>query len=144
MCILWSLWALKAVVLLLRDQAFQKMERSCRKLAKTKTNLKILKKYSFLKTSLFINLIQYIVGSTISDVREPRSCLGRVFNSKLGRIGKWMAYMQSLLELKTPPKFRPVSKHYFHVLLLCKYQLPVKQNKSQLYSNELKYNGVFK
>ncbi len=52
-------------------------------------------------------------GSTITNRREPRSCLGRVFNSKLGCIvtlgSKCMVYMQPLLKLKTQPKARPVS-----------------------------------
>jgi hypothetical protein len=42
-------------------------------------------------------------GSAISNGREPKSCLGRVFNSKLGRIAtlmsKCMVCMQTLLEL---------------------------------------------
>ena len=45
--------------------------------------------------------------------REPRSCLGRVFNSKLGHSAtlgsKCMVGMQPLLKLKTRPKARPVS-----------------------------------
>ncbi len=53
-------------------------------------------------------------GSAITNGREPRSCLGRVFNSKLGRnatLGcKCMVFfMQPLLKLKTLPKARPVS-----------------------------------
>jgi hypothetical protein len=53
-------------------------------------------------------------GSAITNGREPRSCLGRVFNSKLGCIAatlgsKWMVCMQPLLKLKTRPKARPVS-----------------------------------
>ncbi len=44
---------------------------------------------------------------------EPKTCQGRVFNTKLGRIGsrhgKCMAYILSLLELKTRSWFRPVS-----------------------------------
>ncbi len=56
---------------------------------------------------------------TLTDIsaktngREPRSCLGRVFNSKLGCIdtlgSKCMVYMHPLLKLKTRPKARPVS-----------------------------------
>ena len=52
-------------------------------------------------------------GSAITNGREPRSCLGRVFNSKLGCIdtpgSKCMVCMQPLLKLKTRPKARPVS-----------------------------------
>jgi hypothetical protein len=52
-------------------------------------------------------------GSAITNGREPRSCLGRVFNSKLGCIvtlgSKCMVYMQPLLKLKTRPKACPVS-----------------------------------
>ena len=52
-----------------------------------------------------------IAGSTISNGREPKSCLGRVFNSKLGCIAtllsKCMACMQTLIELKTRPRVCP-------------------------------------
>ncbi len=52
-------------------------------------------------------------GSAITNRREPRSCLGRVFNSKLGCVAtlgnKCMVCMQPLLKLKTRPKARPVS-----------------------------------
>ncbi len=53
-------------------------------------------------------------GSTVTSGREPKSCLGRVFNSKLGCIAallsKCLARMpQPLLELKTRPRARPVS-----------------------------------
>ncbi len=53
-------------------------------------------------------------GSAITNGREPRSCLGRVFNSKLGCIAatlgsKCMVCMQPLLKLNTRPKARPVS-----------------------------------
>jgi hypothetical protein len=37
---------------------------------------------------------------------EPKSCLGQVFNSKIGRFGKCIIYIP--LELKTWPRFRPV------------------------------------
>ncbi len=37
---------------------------------------------------------------------EPKSCLGQVFNSKIGRLCKCMIYIP--LELKTWPRFRPV------------------------------------
>jgi hypothetical protein len=52
-------------------------------------------------------------GSAITDGREPRSCLGQVFNSKLGYIAtlgsKCMVHMQPLLKLKTQPWARLVS-----------------------------------
>jgi hypothetical protein len=52
-------------------------------------------------------------GNAITNGREPRSCLGRVFNSKLGYIAtlgsKCMLFMQPLLKLKTRPKDCPVS-----------------------------------
>jgi len=48
------------------------------------------------------------LGSAITNVRESRSCLGRVFNSKLGHIAtvgsKFMVWMQPLLKLKTWPR----------------------------------------
>jgi hypothetical protein len=53
------------------------------------------------------------MGSAITNGREPRSCLGRVFNSKLGCIAtpgsKCMECMQPLLKLKTRPKAHPAS-----------------------------------
>ncbi len=52
-------------------------------------------------------------GSAIYNGREAKSCLGRVFRSKLGRIArllsKCMACVQNLLELKTRPRVCPVS-----------------------------------
>jgi len=52
-------------------------------------------------------------GSAISNGREPRSCLGRVFNIKLGSfVSKQlncMSQTQPLLELKTRPRFCPAS-----------------------------------
>jgi len=52
--------------------------------------------------------------ATISNGREPKSCLGQDFNSKLGCIGifhgKFMTQKLSLLELKTRSRFRPVTQ----------------------------------
>ncbi len=52
-------------------------------------------------------------GRAISNGREPRSCLGQVFNIKLGSFASkqlnCMAHTKPLLELKTRPRFRPVS-----------------------------------
>ncbi len=52
-------------------------------------------------------------GSAKTNGREPRRCLGQVFNSKLGRIAtldsKCMVCVQPLLKLKTQPRTRPVS-----------------------------------
>ena len=52
-------------------------------------------------------------GSAITNGREPRSCLGRVLNSKLGCFAtpdsKCMVCMQPLLKLKIQPKACPVS-----------------------------------
>ncbi len=52
-------------------------------------------------------------GSAISNGRVPKSCLGRVFNFKLGRVatmlGNCISSVQPLLELKTWPKVHPVS-----------------------------------
>jgi hypothetical protein len=63
--------------------------------------------------SNFFVLLHDIPGSAITNGREPRSCLGRVFNSKLGCIvtlgSKCMVYMQPLRKLKTRPKAHPVS-----------------------------------
>jgi hypothetical protein len=66
----------------------------------------------FLQTVL-PNLAESSAGSAITNGREPRSCLGLVFNSKLGHIatlgGKCMVCMQPLLKLKTQPRACPVS-----------------------------------
>jgi hypothetical protein len=52
-------------------------------------------------------------GSAITSGREPRSCLGRVFNLKLGCFVSekcnCRACTRPLLELKTRPRFHPVS-----------------------------------
>jgi len=49
---------------------------------------------------------QYLTGENL------KSCLSKVFNSKLGHVGilhgKCMAYTWSLLELKTQLRFCPV------------------------------------
>jgi hypothetical protein len=57
---------------------------------------------------------QVASGSAITNGSEPRSCLGRVFNSKLGCIAailgsKCIVCMQPLMKLKTRPKAHPVS-----------------------------------
>ncbi len=78
---------------------------------------------SFLITFLIVMFFKYSpqggalwvkAGSAITNGREPRSCLGWVFNSKLGCFATpgrqcivWR--MQPLLKLKTRPKARPVS-----------------------------------
>ncbi len=53
-------------------------------------------------------------------IRGPESCLSRVLNSKLGSLavlhGKFMAYIQPLLELKTQPKLSPVSSSTFSLV----------------------------
>ncbi len=59
-------------------------------------------------------LISVYPGSAVTNGREPKSCLGQVFNSKLGRIAAllskcWARMLQPLLELKTRPRARPVS-----------------------------------
>ncbi len=52
------------------------------------------------------------MGRAISNRREPRSCLGWVFNHKLGSFTwkqhKCTACKRPLLKLKTRPRFRPV------------------------------------
>ncbi len=57
--------------------------------------------------------INPLSGSAITNSGEHRSCLGRVFNSKLGYIAtlgsKCMVCMQPLLKLKTQPRARSVS-----------------------------------
>jgi len=54
-----------------------------------------------------------VPGSAITNGREPGSCLGRVFNFKLGSfVSKKYnskARTQPLLKLKTQPRFCPVS-----------------------------------
>ncbi len=48
-----------------------------------------------------------------SNGREPKSCLGRVFNFKLGRFAMlavaWRMQAHPCLELKTRPRFHPLS-----------------------------------
>ncbi len=66
--------------------------------------------------------------SAISNGREPKSCLGRVFNSMLGLIAtlcsKCMVSMQPLLKLKTRPRVCPVS-------YVCPCLLPYSMHHSQ-------------
>ncbi len=51
--------------------------------------------------------------STKDNGREPKSCFGRVFNFKLGCFVMctivWPVQAQTILELKTRPRFCPVS-----------------------------------
>jgi hypothetical protein len=59
-------------------------------------------------------LLRTSPGRAITNGREPRSCLGRVFNSKLGCFATpgskcIVLRMQPLLKLKTRPKACPVS-----------------------------------
>ncbi len=53
-----------------------------------------------------------LTGNVMYDGRDPKSCLGQVFNLKLDSFAQWqfqcMAYTWSLLELKTQPRFCPV------------------------------------
>jgi hypothetical protein len=53
-------------------------------------------------------------GSAISNWRVTKSCLGQVFNYKLGHfatlLSNCIASMQPLIELKTRPGVCPVSK----------------------------------
>jgi hypothetical protein len=71
----------------------------------------IVTSHVFVISSKYLFLLS--LGSVITNGREARSCLGRVFNSKLGCIAtpgsKCMVCMQPLLKLKTWPKARPVS-----------------------------------
>jgi hypothetical protein len=64
--------------------------------------------------SHFVRLVdETFTGSAKSNMREPKSCFGRVFNTKLGRfatlLSKCLACVQTLLELKTRPRAWPVS-----------------------------------
>ncbi len=53
------------------------------------------------------------LGSAISNGREPKSCLGRVFNSKLGRTailcGKCMVWYAATSRAENRPRVRPAS-----------------------------------
>ncbi len=66
-------------------------------------------------------IISYSVcpGSVISNGREPRSCLCQVFNFRLGSfVSKqcyWITCARPHLELKTWPRFCPVSRSLFMV-----------------------------
>ncbi len=70
--------------------------------------------FSATNTPAYFAVASVTPGSAITNWREPRSCLGRVFNSKLGCFAtpgcKCIVWrMQPLLTLKTRPKARPVS-----------------------------------
>ncbi len=73
-------------------------------------------RFIFKRMSGALAPFSYLVsGSAITNGRERRSCLGRVFNSKLGCIAttdsKYMVCIrQPLLKLKTWPKAGPVSQ----------------------------------
>jgi hypothetical protein len=61
-------------------------------------------------------------GIAVTNGREPKSCLGRVFNSKIGHIAALLSnclarMQQPLLELKTRPRVRPVSQSLSMVML---------------------------
>ena len=64
-------------------------------------------------TLIWVQNLPLQSGSAISYRREPKSCLGQVFNSKLGHIAtqlsKCKACTQTLLELKTQTMVRPVT-----------------------------------
>jgi hypothetical protein len=53
------------------------------------------------------------MGSVKADAREPKTCLGQVFNSKFGRFDDVhvLNYVDACphLFLKTRPRFSPVS-----------------------------------
>jgi hypothetical protein len=63
-------------------------------------------------TTLYQNE-RHTTGSAVSNGRKTKSCLGQVFHSRLGSFAalcsKCFSYKQPLLELKTRPKFSPVS-----------------------------------
>ncbi len=65
--------------------------------------------HKILMSRLQASLVCQSAGSLKANGREPKSCLGRVFNFKLGHFAskqhKCMAHMQPLLELKTRPSF---------------------------------------
>ncbi len=72
--------------------------------------------FPFSKDSLVLQTITLKdkSGRAKANWREPKSCLGWVFNSKLGRIATllskcWARMLQPLLELKTRPRALPVS-----------------------------------
>ncbi len=62
------------------------------------------------EASLFVIVSQ---GSSKAHGREPKSCLGRVFNIKLGHFAVYALaqhiQVRPSLELKTWPRFCPVS-----------------------------------
>jgi hypothetical protein len=56
----------------------------------------------------------------MSNGREPKSCLGQIFNFKLDRFAseqhRGMTYTWPLSELKTRPRFYPVSWSFSHLI----------------------------
>ncbi len=58
-------------------------------------------------TELITTVTSFIV-QTISAGREPKICLGWIFNTKLDSFAPKTLMIQPILELKTPPKFSPV------------------------------------
>ncbi len=80
------------------------------------------------------------LGSAKANGREPKSCLGRVFNFKLGCfvmcVIAWPTQAQLSLELKTWPRFRPVS-------LSLSMTACIKSLFSQLQMNETRKDNLF-
>jgi hypothetical protein len=76
--------------------------------------------------------------------REPRSCFGWVFNFKLGHIAllhhKCTAHIQPLLELKTRPRFCPVS---LSLPIPCLWVVQANQPTSLLNNQRTAINGSF-
>ncbi len=68
--------------------------------------------YYDLATNTGVKVLSIGSGRAKANGREPKSCLGRGSNSKLGRFAifknKCMTCAQPLLKLKTRPKFSPV------------------------------------
>ncbi len=78
-------------------------------------------------------------GSLISNGKEPKSYLGRVFNSKFGHVTtllyKSISSMQPLLELKTRPRVSLSAK--VCLIFAQKFEIP-SQNFSPSYETSLR------
>ncbi len=75
--------------------------------------MELIKDWSFeaeLITKFKAIATEYIkAGSAKANGRDPKSCLGRVYNFKASCFVYCIAHMHPLLELKTCPRFCPVN-----------------------------------
>ncbi len=86
-------------------------------------------KYFHIFLCFLLYLCQFLLytGSVISTGREPRSCVARVFNFKLGSLTrkhhKFAACKWPLPKKKTRPRFCPFIRAQFCKMQLCKCEV---------------------